>query len=882
MTIEVEPSTAVCLGGRLRGAFGPDVQQSWQQHFIRPSYALFLVGDEDELNSTEIVLPIRGYAIQRIGENVPSLKPCNGGPDGREGFNHIFMAKLYNRWPRCLGLIERYERLQQRGGRFEFVAFARPDVLWSKAVPHLAILWRAHRHGRDLLTWDDHMAIGRREHASAFFLGAAHAVHRCASVAEWMIACDLLRVQRYRSKWPTPNGKPLELIARESGSRGSINKEGGGGGGGTFAGLTETLYRAEIARVLENRGTPCSPLRLAAATENVSFCDCGLLHTVGGRCLTVDGGSASAKEEVRSSARIAGTRPHPWVGQRHSDRSDACSGSFNLDAATHRNFWLRLPPRLSLAPITQRSLSRPLAKVPPDADALADARAHAPRAHAPARRMDAAAMTNSTAKRMVASPLRATGAARDHLSTCEASRLQMRLGVEERHRLEGSLRPSAAARLASYVCSSTSTRGASDLRVPSNLAEEGRCADPYGCLCLREGDCSHGMSKLTSYLPDGPYISSLQQQQPAPGKARAVAASPAATALLGRLIEQQFPSVRPCPKPAYAGYWNAGFGATFHYVLANTKRAFRDNKTVIFIRSGSPTVNGKHLDESGRWNYAFCESGGLECVFEAHHGCEGDLPPVARNGHSYGSRPRPDPRSLTYPVRRPDEDPNWQPAASRGVFEFISILAGFHWRLKPEVLEEVRRTSARMRLPPRYLGVHMRRGDACASFGGDMAAALRRRDRWCSPVSEYARQVLLLSDRYALNTVYVATDENSALHELRHLLRGKGLTLVSQPTRFSGSATNASRSIELAIHEASPEAKRDAAIEVATDVVLLAQSSAFLASFSSMLSRIVLELAYFHTGVVPPYVSMEFNWCWGGFSYVPVQVRGGHVSRYPC
>ena len=36
---------------------------------------------------------------------------------------------------------------------------------------------------RDVLTWDDHMAVMRRAHAPAFFLGSAHAVTRCAKVS---------------------------------------------------------------------------------------------------------------------------------------------------------------------------------------------------------------------------------------------------------------------------------------------------------------------------------------------------------------------------------------------------------------------------------------------------------------------------------------------------------------------------------------------------------------------------------------------------------------------------------------------------------------------------------------------------------------------------
>lgn len=54
-----------------------------------------------------------------------------------------------------------------------------------------------------------------------------------------------------------------------------------------------------------------------------------------------------------------------------------------------------------------------------------------------------------------------------------------------------------------------------------------------------------------------------------------------------------------------------------------------------------------------------------------------------------------------------------------GVFGFISTLSGFHWRLRPSMLEGVRERAARLALPARYLGVHLRRGDACGNHGSD-------------------------------------------------------------------------------------------------------------------------------------------------------------------
>jgi hypothetical protein len=324
-------------------------------------YALFAVVDEDEawlLSSanghvnghpptssnaaaSRLRVPLAGVGVLPKGATDLTQPKCEGGADGRDGFNHRWMAKLFLRFPTCLMLIERHERTSTPRVPFALAAFVRPDVLWPARVPHLAQLWHAHRHGRDVLTWDDHMAVMRREHAAPFFLGAAHMIVHCASVDDWMAACGLHLVERYQTEWYAP--KPSFRLATPcppASSRG-----GGGGGDGAHsqahssAGLTSDVYRTEVARFVENGEAPCSPVRLIAVRERVSVCDCGLLFTMGGRCLSLDG--------TNRSATLANTRRHTWVGQRPQDHADVCSGSFNLDASTHRNFWLRrIPPRL--------------------------------------------------------------------------------------------------------------------------------------------------------------------------------------------------------------------------------------------------------------------------------------------------------------------------------------------------------------------------------------------------------------------------------------------------------------------------------------------------------------------------------------------------------
>ena len=450
----------------------------------------------------------------------------------------------------------------------------------------------------------------------------------------------------------------------------------------------------------------------------------------------------------------------------------------------------------------------------------------------------------------------------------------MALTPDQRSALEASIaertHASTSTLLPSYVCTPPLTRAPI---MKTNLAPTTSCSDRLGCLCERAGDeCTLGLSSTAEYLPDADYVASLQ--------AAAVAPPAASLDMLGSLLELQFP--RTCARAAAAGYWNAGFGATFHYVLVNLKRAYRDSSPAAFLWAGSPTARYANrsapllLDSGGRWNYGHCTSGGLDCVFLPHTSCEAHL-----RANDV------DRRRLKYPVRLPDHEAGWVPArfeeAGHGVFWLISTLAGFMWRLQPTVVRAVRKAAGRIAgLPERYLGLHLRRGDACAN-GADKRAALRKMDRWCAPVSEYAAQVERVARRYQLESVFVASDEEAALAELRNLLPSH-LTLFTQPTVFSGHATHTrdGGSIEETMFRASEDSKQVATAEVVTDVVLLAQSRVLVGAFSSTISRLALELHYFHTSRMPPFVSLDFSWCWGGYSRVPVTVRGGNTSRYPC
>ena len=314
----------MCVGGRLRDFPTAEVQCSWKRHFIKPSYSLFAVVDEDEqhfLAPGKLDVHIADVGVQwPNGTRGIELPQCGGG---QAGFNHRWMHKLYLRLPLCLRLIEKHERRQQR--RFEFASFVRPDVIWNLTVPHLALLYDFHRHGRELLVWDDHMAVMPRSYAAAYFLGAAHAVLHCGSVDDWMEACGLDRVEAYRKEWYAPG---VYTARRRPGYN-----------------LSSAIYRDEVSRFVKKREAPCSPLRLISSWERVSICDCGLIFAMGGRCLALEHLKLNPRAGVFvTHARLANDRTHKWFGVRPFDQADPCSGSFNLDSIQLRNIWLNPRP----------------------------------------------------------------------------------------------------------------------------------------------------------------------------------------------------------------------------------------------------------------------------------------------------------------------------------------------------------------------------------------------------------------------------------------------------------------------------------------------------------------------------------------------------------
>ena len=255
---------------------------------------------------------------------------------------------------------------------------------------------------------------------------------------------------------------------------------------------------------------------------------------------------------------------------------------------------------------------------------------------------------------------------------------------------------------------------------------------------------------------------------------------------------------------------------------------------------------------------AACRRGELGCIFEPILSSSRPLPPCAaappapvsetrRNGswrhqtlaQSYGGIKR------SYPLL---ELPFWRSC----------ILLGRLLRPNAAVARAVSDEKAKMGLrgaPRPWLALHMRRGDSCRkgrAFG-----------RNCSSGAEYAQRVAQMVALYRYRTVFVATDSDSALGDLRRaipLVGGwPGATVV---TRAAGSRKDGRRQ-ERNIEQLLDRGEVDPWEEFhgfLTDVLLMAECDGMVGKFTSSIDRLVYPLMVQRAGRPVPYYSLDTPW----------------------
>jgi hypothetical protein len=89
----------------------------------------------------------------------------------------------------CYSMLLDAESSQSR--QYAFVFRVRPDCLFLKRMPHAAMLHRAQSQGRELLLYDDIVAVASRQYAAALYMVPSVVYSSCVTVEVWRYTCNM-------------------------------------------------------------------------------------------------------------------------------------------------------------------------------------------------------------------------------------------------------------------------------------------------------------------------------------------------------------------------------------------------------------------------------------------------------------------------------------------------------------------------------------------------------------------------------------------------------------------------------------------------------------------------------------------------------------------
>lgn len=191
-----------------------------------------------------------------------------------------------------------------------------------------------------------------------------------------------------------------------------------------------------------------------------------------------------------------------------------------------------------------------------------------------------------------------------------------------------------------------------------------------------------------------------------------------------------------------------------------------------------------------------------------------------------------------------------------------SLLA-LTWQLAPRLQEyvdaariaalplEVRRGEANVRSTP-YVGVHVRRGDACRCLHGCCWSNADGPGRWCVPTEDYIDLAVLMARSIGARHLLIATEDPSDLAIAANRTRRAGLVPLSHEWRrgaySAATKANSCRGprddgfvrIERAMDSATVDAE-GAMLSAAADITLLSEADALVggvSTFSTLAHRI--------------------------------------------
>ena len=309
----------------------------------------------------------------------------------------------------------------------------------------------------------------------------------------------------------------------------------------------------------------------------------------------------------------------------------------------------------------------------------------------------------------------------------------------------------------------------------------------------------------------------------------------------------------------------AGFASTIHFLSGYLSDAHLQNKPWVF---------------GGRLNYAYNRNcakskrvGDVECYFEPYSACRKIKQTTFAKWKPYPAKtnrctmPRNRCRDLAPWKRIPTSITNHYsseaPALSssstlqynKGLFFFRSAIVAHMMRLNKKTIEELdlQRVKENIGFKHPIIGVHVRRGDACHTTG--------RKNRCRSFENTYLPHIRTLSEKYGVNRVFLATDDDELLRKVKSSPAANEFEFVN--VDMDRSIYKASRLIErrTELYTEKSNVAHEMTLQALTDIFLLAETDAFIGHFLSNLSRLAIELSAAEKGFVPPFISVDGQWC---------------------
>jgi len=220
----------------------------------------------------------------------------------------------------------------------------------------------------------------------------------------------------------------------------------------------------------------------------------------------------------------------------------------------------------------------------------------------------------------------------------------------------------------------------------------------------------------------------------------------------------------------------------------------------------------------------------------------------------------------------------------RGHFWFVAQLLA--WLLRPNTktkrhIQSIRKIIGLDRAPRPILGIHIRRGDACQ--GSQPNAKMRR----CDPFEIYWKRALQLRTQYNLKSVFIASDDPQIFHNASiATIRDNFPVFFVPPIKTHISFVDADRNWDLILSEARQSYRANQhlnfdpaalAINIFTDISLLARCDAFLGKFTSNVDRIAYALLTAHSHCLKPFVSLDSIWCHDWSNRVGKSIHGSFL-----